>query len=109
MAPRLPSPLRVNGHCLPAHPKASPTAQLEAHEVRGNKGYVETAWLGSEADAEAATLPTASPKPAGSDAQQKLPAKGQARRVAFNSVGMGMKVQSAIALIKSAMQQSSHT
>ncbi len=60
--------------------------------MRGNKGYVETAWLGSEADAEAATLPVASPKPVTSDAQQKLPAKGQARRVAFNSVGMGMKV-----------------
>lgn len=67
-------------------------AQLEAHEVRGNKGYVETAWMGSAAEAEAATLPTVSPKPAASDPQQKLPLNGQVRRVAFSSVGMGMKV-----------------
>ena len=74
--------------CIPARP----AAQLEAHGARGNKGYVETAWLGSEADADAAQLPTVSPKPSASDAQQKLPTKGQARRVAFSSVGMGMKV-----------------
>ncbi len=90
--PRYPRPCFCRWSVPPSALKGFAFAQLESHDVRGNKGYVETAWLGSEAEAEAATLPAASPKPAAPDAQQKLPAKGQTRRVAFNSVGMGMKV-----------------
>ena len=72
----------IKGHLLP---------QAKSQEVRGNKEFVATPWLGSADEVEAAAKTANSATP-----DQTLEAseyEGKLRKTTCNSFGMGMKFQ----------------
>ena len=72
----------INGHLL---------SQAKSQEVRGNKDFVATPWVGSADEVEAAAKTANSATP-----DQTLEAseyEGKLRKTTCNSFGMGMKFQ----------------